>query len=987
MRWSSRPSLSHVAVALLSILAACGDGSSPPQPTEFTVSMNPSAMTARQGETVLMNAVASISSGPASEFTFTVTGVPAGVTATFPPGAHPAPSPGSATATLSLQVGTTTAPGVYTLTITATSKAGVAKTTAASLTVTLPPSYTLSIAPTTQTVPQNGTGGGVVTVARTNFAAPITLTFEDTPPGVTGTFTPTQITGNTSILQILVAPTVSLGTYNVTVRGVSPGMTDRTATMTLTISAEPAFTLALAPTALNITTGSTATTDVTLARTNYTEGVAFAFESPVPGITGGFAPGATTGNTSVLTVSVDANVPPGAYNTTVRATGAGVTARTATLTVNVAPPTPAYTITATPAALTVEAGQTGTTAIALARTNFAGAVALALVSPPAGITGTFTPASTAGNTSSLALSVATSVAAGEYPLSVRGTATGLADRTIPVTLTVTPAPQSVSIVSAPESLFVFQGAQSTGTITITRNNFAGDVTLAATGMPTGMTVTFAPNPATATTSVMTVIAAASVPAGRHVITVSASGTGITTATKTVAVNVTAAGGGSLQFTFCDPARVPVFLAYQDSTGTWTPVAPLTSGTVTKYFFDLVSDRGGVAFITKRTVTTPRVASAFATTRNRLLHTSAVQQQGDAVRVAPRTPTMARALAFAGTADVYDSFVYFLAKSEMNTLGQDLCTTVTDTKTNLVNVAGVAAGQVATLSLGGVNQSFIGGVTTSPLTFNGVPARTVDLVGTRFSLSEGFEKGIVLRNLNVANGATLGTAADFDGPNSFVPAVAQATIGNTLAQPVSLNSLFLTANGQAGLFAVDATPSTATSRVWAGVPASKFISTDLHGLLATATPGSGSLDFRSVLQYVGPVANTAMTLPPEMDLVLVQGIGIPTDPRYRITANTLPAGINNAVELFVNLPTLTGNSYRLLATKQYLTNSGMLAGFDLSMPALAGLTGFPAASRLTSGTNELRVSGLGWTGTGITGPRPQVGDQLRIATRGSTVTVF
>ncbi|MBC7896648.1 MAG: hypothetical protein H7066_14625 [Cytophagaceae bacterium] len=984
MRWYRRPSLSYVFVAMLSVIAACGEDGSAPQPTEFSLTMNPGVATARQGETVLVNAVATITSGPASEFTFSATGAPNGVTVTFPPGPFPAASLGSASATMALQVGAAVPAGVYTLTVTATSKAGVAKTAAVSLTVTLPPSFTLSVAPTSQTINQSGSGGGVVTLVRTNFTAPVTLTFEDAPPGVTGTFTPTQVTGNSSILQIAVAPTVTLGTYNALIRAQSPGMTDRTTPMTVTIGAEPAFTLALAPTALTITPGASATSDVTVARTNYTQGISFAFESAVPGISGGFVPGATTGSASVLTVSVAANVAPGAYVTTVRATGAGVAARTATLTVTVALPTPGYTMTATPAALTVEAGQSGTSAIALARANFTGAVALALVNPPAGITGTFNPASTSTNASQLTLNVATSVTPAVYTLSARGTATGLTDRTIPITLTVTAAPQSVSLVSAPESLFVFQGAQSTSTLTITRNNYAGDVTLAVTGAPAGMTVSIAPNPVSATTSVLTVTASVAVPAGRHVLTVTASGTGITNATRTVAVNVTAGGTGSLQFTFCDPARLPVFFAYQDSTGTWTPVAPLTAGTVTKYFFELVSDRGGVAFITKRTVTTPRVAAGFATRRNRLLQAATVQQQNNALRVAPRTPALARQLAFLGTADVYDTFVYYLAKSEMNTLGQDLCTTVTDTRTNLVNVAGVGAGQLGTISLGGVNQSFIGGVTTSPLTFTGVPVRTVDLVGTRYS-NQGFEKGIVLRNLNVANGATLGTTADFDGPNAFVPAVAQANIANTLGQTMTLNSIFLTANGEAGLFGIDAAPSTASARIWSGVPASRFVGTDLHALLAIASPGPGT-DFRSLLQYVGPVANTNMTMGPEMDLVAVTPVGVLGDPRYRVTATTLPVGINNAVELFVNLPTLTGNSYRLLATKQYLTNSGVFSGFDLTMPPLAAVTGFPAASRLTAGTNDVRVSGLGWTGTGITAPRPQVGDQLRIATRGSTVVV-
>ncbi|MCC6317080.1 MAG: hypothetical protein IT361_05245 [Gemmatimonadaceae bacterium] len=987
MRWFSRPSHARLAVMLLPVLAACGgDGSNAPQPTEFTVAMVTSAVTARQGENVLLNVRATITSGPASEFTFSATGAPTGVTITFPPGPLPAPTLGSATATMAVQVGTTVAPGIYTITVTATSKAGVAKTTAASLTVVLPPSYTIAVTPTSQTVNQNGTGGAVVTLTRTNFAAPVLLSIEDQPPGVSGVFTPSQVTGTTSGLQLTVGPTVVLGTYPVTVRAQSSGMTDRTATFNLTVSAEPSFALSVAPTALTITTGASATANVTLVRTNYGDGVNFAFDAPHPGITGSFVPGATGGNASVLTVAVAQNVPAGAYTATVRANGTGVTERTATLTVNVALPAPAYALTATPAALTVQGGQSGTSAIAIARTNFTGAVALALDAPPAGITATFAPASTTTSASQLTLSVATSVAAGTYNLTARGVATGLADRTLPITLTVTAAPQSITLSAAPESVSVFQGAQVSTTVAIARNNFAGDVTFSASA-PTGLAVSFAPNPATGTSSVMTVTANATAPAGRHVVTLTGAGTGITAATLQVPVNVTAAGTGSLSFTFCDPARTPVFFAVQDSTGTWTPVTPVTAGTVSKYYFDLVSDRGGVAFITKRVVTTPRVASGFSLRRNRLLQTFALQQQRDAVRVSSRQATLSRTLAFAGNVDVYDTFVYFLAKSEMSALGQDLCTTVVDTKTNLVNVAGVGAGQVATLSMGGVSQSFVGGATTSPLTFTGVPSRAVDLVGTRFSASEGFEKGLVLRNLNVANGGTLGTVADFEGANAFVPAVATANIANSLAQTLVLNSVFFTGNGQAGLFGLDESPSTASSRLWSGVPASKFLSGDVHGLLAIATPtGGGANDFRSLLQYVGPVANTNLAMGPEMDLIAVTPIGSFGDSRYRVQANTLPQGIRNAVELFVNLPTATGNSYRLVATGQWLTNSAQLQGFDLSMPALAALTGFPTASRLSAGTNDLRVSGLGWTGTGIVAPRPQAGDQLRIGARGITVVV-
>ena len=981
--------LSRVGLMALPILAACGKGeATKPQATEFNVVMVPAAITLKQAETGLVNAAVTISAGPGTDFTFTVEGVPAGVAMAPPAAAITAPSLGSINATMAVVVGTTAAPGTYTITTRAKSKAGVERTATLSLTVVLPPSFTIAVTPTAQSVTQSGNGGALVSIARTNFTGAVLLSIEDNPPGVTGTFTPPSVTGNSAALAIVVGPTVTLNTYTLTVRAQSPGLVDRTATFALTVTAEPSFSLRIGPTALSITTGTSAVDSVLITRINYTDGIAFAFDSPVAGITGSFNPGATTGASTVLTVAVAANVAAGTYATTIRATGPGVGERTVALPVTVALPAPAYVIAATPAALTVQGGQSGTSAIAIARTNFAGAVALALDAPPAGITGSFVPPSTTTNASQLALAVAANVAPGVYTLTVKGTATGLTDRTTTIALTVTAPPQTIALAALPESLFVFQGGQAATTVSLTRNNFAGSVTFAASGGATGITVTFGSSPTTGNATTMNAAVAGTVAAGRYVVTVTATGTGVAPAVVTVPINVTAAGSGSLQFTFCDPARKPVFFAYQDSTGAWTPVSAISAGTVTKYFFNLVSDRGGVAFVTRRTVTTPRVAGTLSLRRNRLLQAQVLLQKRDALAVtSSRLPAFARAVSAAGIADVYDTFVYFLAKTEMNTVGLDQCTAVADTKTNLATVAGVGTGQLATVSLGGVSQSYVGGVTTSPVTFTGVPTRTVDLVGTRTSLSNGFEKGLILRNLNAANGATLATPVDFNGANAFVPVVAQATINNGLAQQLLLNSIFLTANGEAGLFGADAAPSTASARIWAGVPASKFMSTDLHGLFAIATPVSaGPNDFRSVLQYEGPVSNTTVTLGAEMDLIGVLPVGAFGDPRYRVSAQTLPVGLRNAVEVFMSQTTATGNSHRMLATGAYLTNSGVLAGFDLTMPPLAALTGFPVASRLTAGSNELRAAALGWTGTSITTPRAVLGDQLRIAARGATVLV-
>lgn len=973
-------------LAVLGLLVSCGGESTKPVPTEFSLILNPVALSIQQNDQGLVNTTVTITSGPGSDFTFSVSGVPTGVTVTVPPNVVRAASLGSATQTLGIVVAATAALGTSTITVSAKSGAGVEKTATFALTILPPPSFTLAVTPTAQSVSQGGTGGAVITLTRTNYTAPVQLLLEDNPPGVTGTFSPAAVTGTSSALTIVVDATTNQGTYPIVVRARGSGLVDRTATFSLTVTAAPTFTLTPKDRSVGITVGSSATDSIFITRTNYTQGIAFSLDSPEPGITGSFNPGATSGASTVLTLAVAPTVAPGNYTVTVRGVGAVIGEKTATITVTVSLPPPAYTLTVAPTTLSVESGQSGTAAITLGRTNFTGAVALALVNPPAGVTGLFAPSSVTGNTSQLTVGVAAGTAPGNYALTVRGTAQSLTDRDATLTLMVTAPPSSLSLTVSPESLFVFQRAQATGTVSIARANFASGVTLGSTGAPAGMTVSFTPASTTGNSATVTVAADSSVAAGRYVITLTASGTGVSAATKTMAVNVTAAGLGSIQFSFCDPTRVPVFFAVQDSTGSWTAVTPAVAGSTRRYYFDIVSNRGGVAFITKRSVGTPRVASTALVRRNRLLQVDALAQRADAVRRTTARTDFARVASNLAT-DVYDTYVYYLAKSEMNTLGQDVCTSIVDTKSNLAVVTGVSAGQSAVLSLGGVTQSFIGGTTTSPITFSGVPNRPVDLVGSRYSSFNGFERGLILRNLNVANGLTVSPNANFDGPNSFVPAIGQGTITNTAGHDLLLNSLFFTANGEAGVFGVDGVPTPAATRLWAGVPNGNLASGDLHALFALATgPSAGPNDFRSTLQYTATVGNATIPLGGEMDLIAVLPVGVFGDPRYRVSSLTLPIGLRNAVDVSIGQSAATSNSYRMLATGAFLTNSGVANGFDLTMPPLAALTGFPTASRLTAGSNSLRASALGWTGTGITGPRPVAGDRLQTASRGTTVLV-
>jgi hypothetical protein len=94
----------------------------------------------------------------------------------------------------------------------------------------------------------------------------------------------------------------------------------------------------------------------------------------------------------------------------------------------------------------------------------------------------------------------------------------------------------------PGSVSVQQGSEVPITITVSDlNGFTGSVNLSASGLPTGVTTGFSPNP-TATTSTLTFTASASAATGTFPITV----TGVSgSITQTTTVNLTVSGNGAV----------------------------------------------------------------------------------------------------------------------------------------------------------------------------------------------------------------------------------------------------------------------------------------------------------------------------------------------------------------------------------------------------------------------------------------------------------
>src|SRR5437763_14381917 len=76
---------------------------------------------------------------------------------------------------------------------------------------------------------------------------------------------------------------------------------------------------------------------------------------------------------------------------------------------------------------------------------------------------------------------------------------------------------------APAALTIVQGATGNTTVTITRTNFSGAVTLSLGGAPTGVTGSFSPSAPTGTTSALTVSVAAAVAPGVYNLTVAGTG--------------------------------------------------------------------------------------------------------------------------------------------------------------------------------------------------------------------------------------------------------------------------------------------------------------------------------------------------------------------------------------------------------------------------------------------------------------------------------
>jgi kumamolisin len=216
---------------LINTLAGGGTTQTP----AFTISTSPAAVSVVVGSTGSSTITTSVSGGFDSAIALTATGAPTGVTVSLSSASIAAPGSGTSTATLT--VASTTTPGTYTITVTGTG-GGITHTATISLTVTATAvgAFTISVSPTAGSLDRGQSGFAVVTIAVSGgFDSPVTLSATGIPTDVTGSFSPTSITGaGTSDFTLTVTRNAPTGTHVITITGTS-GSTSHTATLTFTV--------------------------------------------------------------------------------------------------------------------------------------------------------------------------------------------------------------------------------------------------------------------------------------------------------------------------------------------------------------------------------------------------------------------------------------------------------------------------------------------------------------------------------------------------------------------------------------------------------------------------------------------------------------------------------------------------------------------------------------------------------------------------------
>ena len=564
----------------------------------------------------------------------------------------------------------------------------------------------LSVQPTFISIPLGGEVTLTLTVSRSGeFRGAVALSLQSAPAGVSAAFGPPTTAGQVSTVAVTVtvAPGAPLGSHTVTIRGDASPLPHAIALLQLSVTQPPSYALTVSDSTLTILRGGTVPLILRAARTAFTGGVTLSLDGGV-GIAAAFGANPLQGDSTSMTVSVQAGVAPGNHTVALRGSTPGLADRTVPMTVTVSGDPVQLVVSPEVAA---SQGSSAQAPIQINRAGYDGPVMLSAENLPAGVTAGFQPAAPTGTGATMTLVVGGPAAPGPHTVTLRGTGTGIPDAVTTFVLRVAAA--GITLALAPPGLTVQPGGTATSTATLSRVGYAGPVTFLVENVPAGLSVTASPITTTGPGTTLTATASGAAVPGQYDVTVRATPDALgasasRTATLRVSVVLPSTGNVALDWQGC---TAPDWVAGQDGAGPWTQVLP--AGGLAR--FSVTSGRGGFAFALGGAVT-----------------------------------------------------VRYLTQEELTGQTLAMCPPPIPTKRVFGTGQHFAAGETWNYRLGGASATSTGQFPN--FTLNGVADGVHDLLvwGQSFVFT-GQQRGFIRRDVGVADNGTL-DPVDLAGPESF-----------------------------------------------------------------------------------------------------------------------------------------------------------------------------------------------------------------------------
>jgi hypothetical protein len=781
------------------------------------------------------------------------------------------------------------------------------------------------------------------------FTGSVTLTASGLPSGVTAAFGTNPATGS-SVLSLTASSTATVGTSTISITGTSGSLIETTAVaLTIAAKAPPSFTLAPSASTVSVAQGSSATDTITVADVGgFTGSVALVASGLPSGVTAAFGTNPTIGS-SVLTLKASSTAASGTATLTITGTSGSLTATTSVNLVVGGCDTEGLFLAPSSATLSVIQGGAATDTITVSEFCFSSSATLAASGLPSGVTASFSTNPTTGS-SILTLTASASATVGAATVTITGTSGTLtASTSIAVTVSAKPTPSFTLAPSAP-AVSIAEGLSAPNTITVTDlNGFAGNIALAASGLPTGVTATFATNPATAT-SALTLAASSTATVGTVTVTITGT-SGSLTASTTITLTVTPAASSSA-------CSIVYTILPQNSTAFGGAITINNTGTTAWTSWTLTW-----TFTNGQTISSvwnaSEIQSGAKVTLANLSYNGSIPAGGSITGIGfdgvwnGVTNAVPASFAINGSACGVATTPSFAIASSAPSLSIAQGSSATDTIT-VTDVNGFAGS--VTLAASGLN-GLPGGVTaafapnpttgTSVLTLTASSSAvagsyTINITGTSSALTASASVGLTV---NTAGSFTL---APSPATLQILPgSTATDTIAITDVSPFNGNVLFTASGLPSGVTAAFNTNSATVTGVLT-LTAASTATAGTYNITITGTSGTlvetttvALTVAASPLQivWVSPaagIASSSMTIMPSgigMSVGSSQGTG---QVYFGTTAATVTAWVDDAI--VVTVPSLAAGSYNVTVATGGVTSNPLPFTITATAPNPAMYTG-------------------------------------------------